>query len=165
MEVPDEGQDRPERLIPVNVQGHKGTRVVIVRLTRKRGDRRPPRPARDWSARAEDRGRQPKGPASGERSPAKEGQDTLAVPPVKERPAVGGGDSTQTSSEDAEVEREEVPPPAGEKSELGTGRSPQDEHAPTRGTTAGRATTTSTLVRGLLRMRPATGQTGHRNDT
>ena len=49
-------------------------------------------------------------------------------------------------------ERKPPPPPqAGEKRELRTGRSPQVKHTRTRGTTAGRATTMSTLARGLLR--------------
>ena len=43
------------------------------------------------------------------------------------------------------------PPQAGKKRELRTGRSPQVKHTRTRGTTAGRATTMSTLARGLLR--------------
>ena len=106
-EVPDEGQDWPERIIPDDVQGLEGTRVVVVHLSRRRGNRRPPRPVRDRSAAAEDRGHQPEGPKRGERSPAEAGWYTLEVPPGKERPAVGGGGSTRTSSEDSEAEREE----------------------------------------------------------
>ena len=82
--------------------------MVVIHLSRRRGNRRPPRPVRDRSAAAEDRGHQPEGPERGERSPAEAGWYTLEVPPGKERPAVGGGDSTRTSSEDSEAEREEA---------------------------------------------------------
>ena len=82
--------------------------MVVVHLSRRRGNRRPPKPVRNRSAVAEDRGRQPEGPERGERSPAEAGRYTLEVPPGKERPAVGGGDSTPTSSEDSEAEREEA---------------------------------------------------------
>ena len=37
VEVPDEGQDELERVIPVDVQRVEGTRPVIVRLIRRRG--------------------------------------------------------------------------------------------------------------------------------
>ena len=37
MEVPDEGQDGPERVIQVDFQRVEGTRPVIVCLTRRRG--------------------------------------------------------------------------------------------------------------------------------
>ena len=40
MEVQDEGQDRLERVISVNVQGINCTRAVIVRPTRRRGGQR-----------------------------------------------------------------------------------------------------------------------------
>ena len=40
MEVSDEGQDRPERSLPVDVQGMKGTRAVNIHPSRRRGEQK-----------------------------------------------------------------------------------------------------------------------------
>ena len=40
MEVSDEGQDRPERSLPVYVKGMKGTRAVNIHSSRRRGEQK-----------------------------------------------------------------------------------------------------------------------------
>ena len=80
--------------------------------------------------------------------------------------------STQQWEEATQLERprmtqrkNERKPPAGEKSEHGTGAVPRSFLASTSSPTAGRATMTSTRAGGLLHTRPSAGRTGHGSDT
>ena len=120
--------------IPVDAQGITGTRVAAARYSRRRA-RQATTHTRSWPIRTHGR----------LQSPAREGAVTrrsgpehAEVPPIKERPAVGGRNPPWTTSNDSEEGREDFNCRSAER----TGdqqRSPGRQNSK-HGTTCGRAT-------------------------
>ena len=121
MEVPDEGQDRPERVILVNVQGIEGTRAVIVRLTRRRGtdDHQIPcetdpqqRKTASTSPKAQDK-------ESGHPLERARKRRVYLQAPVQRRE-----EATRLNRLRKTLKKTDRKPPVGEKSDQGKGRYP-----------------------------------------